>query len=126
MQRLHNWGRWGSDDEIGTANFISAEAIVAAAALVRRGVVFSCAIPLDARAPTHPSRQPPLYFMKRSGADYAAGYPTFGATPDGGMKFADDYLVAALQSSTQWDALSHAWYGNELYNGVPETDVRGT
>jgi kynurenine formamidase len=124
--RLHNWGRWGAADEIGTANFVTPEAIVAAARLVRRGVVFSCAIPLDANGPTYPTRQPPQHLMKRSGADYEAGHPTFGQVPDGGMKFADDYLFAALQCSTQWDALSHAWYGNELYNGVPQTDVRST
>ena len=124
--RLHNWGRWGPDDEIGTANFITPDAIVAAARLVRRGVVISCAIPLDARGPTYPTRLPPQHLMKRSGADYAAGHPTFGTVPAGGMKFADDYLFAALQCSTQWDALSHAWYGSELYNGVPERVVRNT
>lgn len=125
-ERLHNWGRWGPDDQIGTANFITPETIVAAARLVRRGVVISCAIPFDAKGPVHPARQPPQYLMKRSGADYAAGHPTFGTTPDGGMKFADDYLFTALQATTQWDALSHAWYGTELYNGVPETAVRNT
>jgi kynurenine formamidase len=124
--RLHNWGRWGADDEIGTANFITPATIVAAARLVRRGVVISCALPFDAKGPVHPTRQPPQYLMKRSGADYAAGHPTFGTVPDGGMKFADDYLFTALQASTQWDALSHAWYGTELYNGVPETAVRNT
>ena len=124
--RLHNWGRWGGDDEIGTANFVTPETIVAAARLVRRGVVFSCAIPLEAKGPTYPTRLPPQHLMKRSGADYAAGHPAFGSSPEGGMKFADDYLFAALQCSTQWDALSHAWYGDELYNGVPQTEVRGT
>jgi kynurenine formamidase len=124
--RLHNWGRWGTADEIGTANFITPETIAAAARLVRRGVVFSCAIPFDAKGPTYPTRLPPQHLMKRSGADYAAGHPTFGTIPDGGMKFADDYIFAALQCSTQWDALSHAWYGDALYNGVPETDVRST
>ena len=124
--RLHNWGRWGPADEIGTANFITPETIVAAAGLVRRGVVFSCAIPFDAKGPTYPTRQPPQYLMKRSGADYAAGHPTVGNVPEGGMKFADDYVFAALQSSTQWDALSHAWYGDELYNGFAQTEVRNT
>lgn len=124
--RLHNWGRWGPDDQIGTANFITPETIVAAARLVRRGVVISCAIPFDAKGPIHPTRIPPQYLMKRSGADYAAGHPAFGTVPEGGMKFADDYLFTALQASTQWDALSHAWYGTELYNGVPETAVRNT
>jgi kynurenine formamidase len=125
-ERLHNWGRWGADDEIGTANYITPERIVAAARLVRRGVVISCALPLDAQAPVYPTRQPPQYLMKRSGADYAAGHPTLGTVPDGGMKFADDYLFAALQCSTQWDALAHAWYGEQLYNGFPQTAVRNT
>ena len=124
--RLHNWGRWGAADEIGTANFITPDTIAAAATLVRRGVVFSCAIPFEARAPRYPTRLPPQHLMKRSGADYVAGHPTFGTMPDGGMKFADDYLFAALQCSTQWDALSHAWYGDTLYNGVPETEIRST
>lgn len=124
--RLHNWGRWGSDDEIGTANFITPETIVAATRLVRRGVVISCALPFDAKGPTYPTRLPPQHLMKRSGADYVAGHPTFGTVPAGGMKFADDYMFAALQCSTQWDALSHAWYGTELYNGVPETAVSST
>ena len=124
--RLHNWGRWGTGDEIGTANFITPDTIAAAATLVRRGVVFSCAIPFEARGPRYPTRLPPQHLMKRSGADYAAGHPTYGTMPDGGMKFADDYLFAALQCSTQWDALSHAWYGDTLYNGVPETEIRST
>jgi hypothetical protein len=57
--RLHNWGRWGAGDEIGTANFITPETIRAAARLVRRGAVFSCAIPFDAKGPTYPTRVPP-------------------------------------------------------------------
>ncbi|MEO6238740.1 MAG: cyclase family protein [Vicinamibacterales bacterium] len=122
-KRLHNWGRWGSADEIGTANYITPETIVAAAQLVRRGAVFSCAIPLDEKGPVYPGRQPPKHLMTLSGADYHAGLRSMGAE---GIKFADDYLFAALQCSTQWDALSHAWYGNQLYNGFAETEVRGT
>lgn len=121
--RLHNWSRWGDADEIGTANFITPEAIVAASRLVRRGVVFSCAIPLDEKGPVYPGRQPPKHLMSLSGADYHAGLRSMGAE---GIKFADDYLFAPLQCSTQWDALSHAWYGAELYNGFAETEVRGT
>ncbi len=121
--RLHNWGRWGDADEVGTANFITPDAIVAAARLVRRGVVFSCAIPLDEKGPVYPGRQAPKHLMTLSGADYHAGLRSLGAE---GIKFADDYLFAALQCSTQWDALSHAWYGQQLYNGYAETEVRGT
>lgn len=121
--RLHNWDRWGAADELGTANFITPDAIVAAARLVRRGIVFSCAIPLDEKGPVYPGRQPPKHLMTLSGADYHAGLRSYGTE---GIKFADDYLFAPLQCSTQWDALSHAWYGEQLYNGYPETEVRGT
>jgi kynurenine formamidase len=123
---LHNWGRWGTGDEIGTANFIAPDMIVRAAGLIRRGVVFSCAIPFDDRGPVYPGRLPPKHLMTISGADYAAGVRGFGTSPPGGIKFADDYIFAPLQASTQWDALSHAWYGDRLYNGFPERDVRGT
>ena len=50
-QRFRNWGRWGKDDEIGTLNFITPEKIVAAAKTVRRGKVFSLAIPFDSKGP---------------------------------------------------------------------------
>src|SRR5437868_3706096 len=36
-KRCRNWGRWGPDDERGTLNYITPEAIVEAARLVRRG-----------------------------------------------------------------------------------------
>jgi kynurenine formamidase len=124
--RLSNWGRWGADDEIGTANLVTPEAVVKAARLVRRGVVFSCAIPLDEKGPVYPGRLPPKHVMTVSGADYAAGQRGMGSDPPGGIKFADDYIFAALQCSTQWDSLAHAWYGEQLYNGVPEKEIRGT
>lgn len=124
--RLHNWGRWGADDEIGTANYITPELIVRASRLIRKGVVFSCAIPLDERGPVYPGRLPPKHLMTLSGADYAAGLRGFGSSPPGGIKFADDYIFTALQASTQWDGLAHAWYGEQLYNGVHEREVRGT
>ena len=124
--RLHNWGRWGSDDEIGTANYLTPEKIAAAARLVRRGLVISCAIPLEEGGPVYPTRIQPKHVMTSTGADFAAGKPGSGRVPEGGIKFADDYIFAALQCSTQWDGLAHAWYGNQLYNGVAETEIRGT
>ena len=126
VEKLSNWGRWGAEDEIGTANFISPEGIVRASRLVKKGVVFSCAIPLDERGPVYPGRLPPKHVMTLSGADYEAGQRGFGSHPEGGIKFADDYLFAALQCSTQWDALSHAWYGDQLFNGVSQKLVRGS
>ena len=118
-----NWGRWGADDERGAANLITPERVVAAARLIQKGKVISLAIPLDAAGPVFPGRVPPLRLMAVSGADYAAGEkPAFGAP----FHIADDYLFMPIQGSTQWDALSHAWEGDTLYNGVPQTAVRGS
>jgi kynurenine formamidase len=115
---LRNWGRWGSDDERGAANYLTAERIVAAAKLIQRGKTFSLAIPLDEKGPIYPGRLNPHRTMRISGADYAAGF-------EAEFKFADDYIYMPLQGSTQWDALSHVWSGNTLYNGVPESAIRG-
>ena len=43
MQELSNWGRWGEDDELGQANFITEEKRIAAARLVREGITVSLA-----------------------------------------------------------------------------------
>ena len=43
MQELSNWGRWGEDDELGQANFITQEKRIAAARLVREGITVSLA-----------------------------------------------------------------------------------
>lgn len=41
MKDLSNWGRWGKDDELGAANFITPAKRRAAAALVKEGVTVS-------------------------------------------------------------------------------------
>ena len=43
MEELSNWGRWGPDDELGAANFITPVKRKAAAALVTEGVSLSLA-----------------------------------------------------------------------------------
>ena len=37
LRDRRNWGRWGSDDEVGAVNLITPEKCVAAARLVRSG-----------------------------------------------------------------------------------------
>jgi kynurenine formamidase len=54
-ERFCNWGRWGPDDELGTLNFVTADARAAAAGLVRSGVTVSMARPIDTFAgPANP------------------------------------------------------------------------
>ena len=112
-----NWGRWGADDEKGAANYITPQRIVASAGLIQKGKVFALGIGIDGKGPIYPTRMRPTLTTWVSGADYAVG------GIEGDFKFADDYLFMPLQGATQWDGLSHAWYGETLYNGVPQSEV---
>lgn len=105
---VNNWGRWGEDDELGAANYIEPEDIVEAAKLIRSGRVFSLAIPIEGTGPRIPIRNPPHHFMTGVSA---------GAETTDAMGFTDDYIYMPLQGSTQWDALSHGYYGGKFYNG---------
>jgi kynurenine formamidase len=108
---VRNWGRWGADDQIGTLNLIDAEAVRAAAALVRRGAVFDLGIPFDENGPQYGNgRTNPVRSMSVLG----------GSDPGGGsMRYNDDVVSMPLQTATQWDALSHVFYDGKLYNDTP-------
>lgn len=114
-QRYRNWGKWGPDDELGTLNYITPEMIVKAARLVRRGAVFSLAIPFDSRGPqiNQPRRFNPIHKMILTGTDFTTG----AVKRPGGAGFADDMVIMPLQCATQWDALSHCFLDGKLYNG---------
>ncbi|MBV9996353.1 MAG: cyclase family protein [Caulobacteraceae bacterium] len=116
-RRLSNWGRWGPQDEKGTLNLITPERIQAAAALVRRGEVFSLALPLDEHGPAPTGRFNPIHRMTRYRGEGPSGerFPHHSSS--------DDLAILALQSSTQWDALAHVWYDDKLYNGFPADTI---
>jgi len=118
-RRLSNWGRWGAEDERGTVNLITPERLVAAARLVHRGKVFNLGIPLDEHGPqTGNGRINPVHLMSENGGEQV--FP-------GGFRYADDYIFMPLQSSTQWDALAHVYYDEQMYNGFAarDTTVKG-
>lgn len=120
-RRLRNWGKWGPDDERGTLNYITPDAIVNAAALVKRGAVFSLAIPFNARGPqiNQPRRFNPIHRMMITGPDCTTGAIPF----PGGVGFSDDMVVMPLQCATQWDALSHCFEDGVMYNGYSANEV---
>lgn len=114
--RVSNWGRWGTDDERGTVNFITAEKIRAAAALVRRGRVFSLGLTFGPDGPQigQGGRVNPQHFVTATaGVVY----------PDSPFRFADDVVVMPLQCATQWDSLAHIHYDGRLYNGFPAESI---
>src|SRR3977135_1189333 len=39
------------------------------------------------------------------------------------FRFNDDIIIMPLQAASQWDALSHVYYEDYLYNGFPADSV---
>jgi hypothetical protein len=124
-ERTSNWGRWGPDDEIGTLNHVTAQDIVTAAGLIKRGKVFSLGLNFDLNGPQEKSwgnRFNPIHVMLQTGTDAVAG------RQDGpvGLRYADDIVSLPLQCGTQWDALSHIFMGEKMWNGYDARLVDST
>ena len=124
-EKYKNWGKWGPNDEIGTLNFTTAEDIVAATRLVKKGKVISLALNFDHLGPQgakskYPSmgRTNPIHTMLRTGTDAYSG-----VLDKRGIRAADDMVVMPLQCGTQWDGLGHVFYENYMWNGYDCREV---
>ena len=114
-----NWGRWGDDDERGTANLLTPETVLGACGAPQTGHVYSLGIEVRQDAPVAGRRISPVHLMSSDGGDYAAlGRDDWGT--------ADDYLVMAAGGTTHVDGLGHVWYGGCLYNGFSYREVRSS
>jgi kynurenine formamidase len=118
-KQVNNWGRWGTDDEIGTANLITDEVRRRAAACVRTGRSFSLALPLSESEGIQlgflPGRANPLRAMVQINTPYTGDPADFCTS--------DDMVVMGLQCATHWDGLGHVSYDNRLYNGYPASTI---
>jgi kynurenine formamidase len=114
-EKCKNWGRWGPDDEAGTLNFIEPEDVVKASQLVKKGKVFSLGLNFDRFGPQKGlwgNRFNPIHTMLATGTDAVAGNQDAG-----GLRYADDMVSLPLQCGTQWDALGHIFYDEQMWNG---------
>jgi kynurenine formamidase len=110
-----NWGRWGDDDERGTLNLVTPEAVLAATRVCKTGKVYSLSLPIQREGvPIFDYRGAPQRLSLTSNAD-AGMYDAFGA-PEG-LGANEDVLVIASHSITHMDALSHVFSEHKMYNG---------
>jgi kynurenine formamidase len=115
FESVKNWGRWGSDDELGTLNFVTPEKVRAAAALVRSGRRVSMAIPIN-KAVAADNPQPASLFVVQ-GHDVPVD--------DSKVRFGLDWLGMAAHGDchTHVDALCHISYDGLTYNGLLASEV---
>ena len=106
MTEISNWGRWGSDDQLGTLNLITPAKRKAAAALVRRGETVSMA--LDLNKIKDPLNQNPF--------EHQLSVAEFGGHQVAGDRYAVDYHGFA---HSHVDGLPHFAHKGFFYNGVP-------
>ncbi|MCU1376307.1 MAG: hypothetical protein JWO68_3593 [Actinomycetia bacterium] len=118
-ERPGNWGRWGADDQRGTANLLSPEVVQRALASAGLGRVYQLGLEIRKGMPLGGPRAEPLHLMAIDGGDFAAlGREDWGA--------ADDYLVLATGGTTHIDGLSHMWFDGAMYNGHDFRTVRSS
>ena len=108
FERCSNAGRWGTDDELGTLNYITPEKRVAAARLVRTGEVVSAARDLSTVQSKVDPR--PLQHMIMYNGGGAGISDWFGIAPHG-------------MAVTHMDALCHFSVDDQLYNNRKRSET---
>jgi kynurenine formamidase len=113
FERSKNWGRWGSDDERGTLNFLTPERVSAAAALVTEGITISLGHDLALVATSEhpaPAEHRMLAHGEQRNSNNIPGYEA-----------CRDHLGTDIHGTglTHIDALSHMFVAGQMYNGLP-------
>ena len=117
-----NWGRWGPDDERGTLNLLTADAVLGGVAAIRSGKVYGLGLPINATAaPIVEGRGEPRRLTLTCDSDDER-YEAYGAAVGVGAN--QDILVLASHHGTHLDALSHVFADRTMYNGFPSSTFK--
>ena len=119
-----NWGKWGPDDEVGSLNYLTPEHVLTSAQSIQSGKTFTLGVPIahPDGDPIWPGRPAAQRYNIRDRGDFLAGA---GIDYPGGLQDADDMIVMMLQGTTQYDALGHTWYDDNIWNGYPAETTAG-
>ena len=122
-----NWGKWGPDDEVGSLNYLTAEQVLRGIQAVKTGELFTLQTPIGSPRtksdPVWPDRGSAVRTSIMDNGFFERGDV---APPVDGHRYADDTIDMYLQGSTQYDALGHVWYGDQIWNGYPADTTTGS
>jgi kynurenine formamidase len=104
--------KWGPNDEIGAANYMTSATALQAARLVKTGKVYSLGIAVSTSTPAYPPRTCSIYIVQPGQTGSAEGLGPTHTT------YNDDILNCWNGIGTQLDGLGHIGVGDRYYNGL--------
>jgi kynurenine formamidase len=115
-----NWGRWGDNDERGTLNLLTPDAVLAATKVCQTGKVYNLGLPVARHGtPVFDYRGAPQRLTLTSQTD--SDMMTMYGAP-AGLGANEDVLVVAAHNGTHMDALCHVFSDDHFYNGYPASE----
>ncbi|MEO5695901.1 MAG: cyclase family protein, partial [Burkholderiaceae bacterium] len=109
--------KWGAQDEIGSANYMTPATAVQAAQLVKTGKVYALGITVSTKTPAFPPRTCSIYIVQPGQTGSADGLGPSHTT------YNDDILNCWNGIGTQIDGLGHIGVGDRYYNGLKWGEV---
>lgn len=112
--------KWGPNDEIGSANYMTPATAMQAVKLVKSGKVYSLGITVSTTTPAYPPRTCSLYIVQPGQTGSSEGLGNTHTT------YNDDILNCWNGIGTQIDGLGHIGVGERYYNGLKWGDFATT
>ncbi len=107
--------KWGPDDEIGAANLITPESVLAASKLVKTGKTYNLGIVIDSGTPAFPPRSMSISILQPNQISTSGLGPTK-------TTYNDDIFTGWLGIGPQIDGLGHIGVDHIYYNGHKDSD----
>jgi kynurenine formamidase len=107
--------KWGPNDEIGAANYLSADKVLSASKLIKTGKTYSLGIPVDGSTPAYPPRGCKILVVQ-------PGQQQGGILGPTKTSYNDDILECWVGIGSQLDGLGHIGVDNVYYNGNQAKD----
>lgn len=107
--------KWGEEDTIGAANYLSADHILKASQLVTEGKAYSLGVELNRDFPAYGTRSFDITVMEPRAGGQAIGPTKLTST--------DDVLHTWLGIGSQIDGFGHIGIDHKHYNGLAAEDI---
>ncbi len=109
--------KWGANDQIGAANYLTPEVALEAAKLVKTGKTYSLGITVSTSTPAYPPRTCSIYIVQPGQTGSTEGLGPTKTT------YNDDILNCWTGIGTQLDGLGHIGVGERYYNGNKWSEI---